>query len=83
MDTEIREILDSMNQKIDSLSSKVDLMNEICVKNGGGRHVIYKRNEFCQMLYDRHSLVKLSENFYKYALVVLVALQIVQFFVKK
>jgi hypothetical protein len=83
MDTEIRELLDSMNDKIDSLGSKVDLMNEICIKNGGGRHISYKRNEFFQMLYDRHSLIKISDKFYKYAVLILVMMQIAEFFIKK
>jgi len=73
----------SIDENLTSINKKLDLINEICVKNGGGRHVIYNRSEFFQMLYDRHSLIKISENFYKYAIIVLVILQIAEFFIKK
>jgi hypothetical protein len=68
--------------RLQSIEKKLDLLNLICVKNGGGRHVNYNRSEFFQMLYDRHSLIKISENFYKYAIVILVILQIAEFFIK-
>lgn len=61
-----------------AIDNKLDMLNEVTIKNGGGRHVTYKRSEFFQMLYDRHSLAKLSKGFYDYAVIILVALQIVE-----
>jgi len=71
-----------MNQ-FQSVQGKLDMLNEITIKNGGGRHVTYKREEFFQMMHDQHSFAKISSNFYKYGVIVLVILQIIQLVFKK
>jgi hypothetical protein len=69
--------------RLDLIDKKLDMLNEVTIRNGGGRHVTYKRPEFFQMIYDKHSIVKISESLYKYALVVVVIMQIIEFFIKK
>ena len=39
-------------RKLDEMSDKIDSLDEVHIKNGGGRDVVYHRNEFFQMLYD-------------------------------
>ena len=39
-------------RKLDTLEEKIDSRDEVHIKNGGGREIIYHRNEFFQMLYD-------------------------------
>lgn len=46
--TDIEMIL----RKLDIMEEKLDGLDEIHIKNGGGREISYKRNEFFQMLYD-------------------------------
>jgi len=70
-------------ERLKRIEDKLDLLNEITIKNGGGRHITYQRSEFFQMIYDRHSLVKIRDNFYKYAIMVLVLIQIIFAFIKK
>lgn len=52
--------LDSLNSQnarlyemIEETNAKLDCFDTIHIKNGGGRDVAFKRNEFFQMLYDR------------------------------
>jgi len=40
-------------EQLDRIERKVDDLQNINIKNGGGRHVMFKRDEFFQMLYDR------------------------------
>ena len=46
---QIQQIL----QKLDTLEEKIDALEHISIKNGGGRLITFKRSEFFQMLYDR------------------------------
>jgi len=46
---QIQQIL----QKLDTLEEKIDALEHISIKNGGGRSISFKRGEFFQMLYDR------------------------------
>ena len=46
---QIQQIL----QKLDTLEEKIDALEHISIKNGGGRSISFKRSEFFQMLYDR------------------------------
>ena len=46
--TEINTIL----RKLDTLEEKIDSIDEVHIKNGCGRDVVYHRSEFFQMLYD-------------------------------
>ena len=46
--TDIEMIL----RKLDIMEEKLDGLDEVHIKNGGGRDISYKRNEFFQMLYD-------------------------------
>jgi len=46
--TDIEMIL----RKLDIMEEKLDGLDEIHIKNGGGRDISYKRSEFFQMLYD-------------------------------
>ena len=39
-------------RKLDVMEEKLDGIDEIHIKNGGGREISYKRNDFFQMLYD-------------------------------
>ena len=39
-------------RKLDVMEEKLDGLDEIHIKNGGGRDVVYHRSEFFQMLYD-------------------------------
>ncbi len=39
-------------RKLDVMEEKIDSQDEVHIKNGGGREIIYHRNEFFQMLYD-------------------------------
>ena len=39
-------------RKLDVMEEKIDSQDEIHIKNGGGRDVVYHRSEFFQMLYD-------------------------------
>jgi len=39
-------------RKLDEMSDKIDSLDEVHIKNGGGRDVVYHRSEFFQMLYD-------------------------------
>lgn len=41
--------------KLNDIEKKVDALQRIEIKNGGGRSVSFLRNEFFQMLYDRNS----------------------------
>ena len=70
-------------KELKEVNKKLDLLNEITIKNGGGRHITYRRSEFFQLMYDKHSLIKISDNLSKYAFLLLVVLQIIFFFVKK
>ena len=46
---QIQQIL----QKLDTLEEKIDALEHISIKNGGGRLITFKCSEFFQMLYDR------------------------------
>lgn len=53
MEQRIEAKLDTIEANIKLLDSKVDNLQFINIKNGGGRHVTFRRDEFFQMLYDR------------------------------
>lgn len=40
-------------EMIEDTNAKIDCLNTIEIKNGGGRTIQFKRSEFFQMLYDR------------------------------
>lgn len=73
----------STDKLLKRIEKKVDLLSDICIKNGGGRHIIYNRTEFFQMLYDRQSLAKIRDGLYKYAVLLLILIQIIFIFIKK
>lgn len=72
-----------IQEQLAEINGKLDLLNEITIKNGGGRHVTYNRNEFSQMMYDKTKLPRITENFYKYAVIGIALLQIANIFFKK
>ena len=45
--------INTILRKLDTLEEKIDSRDEVHIKNGGGRDVVYHRSEFFQMLYDR------------------------------
>lgn len=45
---------EQITEIITSIADRLDCMQEVAIKNGGGRIVTYKRGEFFQMLYDRN-----------------------------
>ena len=49
-------------EMIEDTNAKIDCLNTIEIKNGGGRSISFKRSEFFQMLYDRP-----KEQFYSVA----------------
>jgi len=48
----IRTSLHAIRNDLQSLTNKIEDMGYVDIKNGGGRQVTYKREEFSQMLYD-------------------------------
>ena len=40
-------------EMIEDTNKKIDCLDAIHIKNGGGRDVTFKRSEFFQMIYDR------------------------------
>jgi len=53
MEKRIEAKLDTIETSVDLLNSKVDKLQFITIKNGGGRQLTYCRDEFFQMVYDR------------------------------
>ena len=71
---EFEKTLKDINRSINEIGVKVDKLQFINIKNGGGRRVQFLRDEFFQMLYDRpkdtfYNMGKFSRN----------ALQIIDF----
>ena len=54
MEQKIEETLEAIRTDIAEVNSKVENLQFINIKNGGGRHVTFMRDEFFQMLYDRN-----------------------------
>ena len=52
------EKLKSTDEMFNQILDKVDQLKVIEITNGGGRHVVFKRDEFFQMLYDRKNVWK-------------------------
>lgn len=53
MENRIEEKIDAIQTELKSMNSKIDKLQTIEIRNGGGRHIAFKRDEFFQMLYDR------------------------------
>lgn len=68
MDEEVKNLLKG-------ISAKLDMLNECTVKNGGGRHVTYGREDFNQMIYDKGKAKPFFDNLVKYAVLMLIILQ--------
>ena len=51
---QIEATLEAIRSDIAVVNSKVDNLQYINIKNGGGRHITFVRDEFFQMLYDRN-----------------------------
>ena len=45
--------LKNLEKKLDNLTEKLSQMETIHITNGGGRHIMFKRQEFYQMIYDK------------------------------
>lgn len=54
MENRIEEKIDAIQTELKSMNGKIDKLQTIEIRNGGGRHIQYKRDEFFQMLYDKN-----------------------------
>ena len=66
----IEATLEAIQKDIAGINSKIDKLQFINIKNGGGRHVQFLKDEFFQMLYDRpkdtfYNIGKISGNWLK------------------
>lgn len=68
-------------QLLEEIQSKIKDLDTVIIKNGGGRHISYKRDEFFQMLYDRALPSKIAESFSKFLIPFLTLLQIINLFI--
>ena len=55
---ENKERIKTTEEMFDAILESVDELKTIEIRNGGGRHVKFKRDEFFQMLYDRKNVWK-------------------------
>ena len=39
--------------QLDRIEQKLDALNKVTIRNGGGRHITFELGEFNQMLYDK------------------------------
>ena len=53
MENRIEEKVDAINLTLNEMNGKIDKLQIIEIRNGGGRHITFRRDEFFQMLYDR------------------------------
>jgi len=44
---------DNLSWQIGELANQIEQMDTIRIKNGGGRNIMFKRDEFNQMIYDK------------------------------
>lgn len=54
---EITESLKHIRQTLHIINTKMQTMDSVVIKNGGGREVLYKKDEFNQMVYDNGKTV--------------------------
>ncbi len=45
--------IEKLRWDVKELSNQIEQMNTIHISNGQGRHIMFKRHEFYQMIYDR------------------------------
>jgi len=65
----------SIEELLQEISSKLDMLNECTVRNGGGRHITYQRQEFNQMLYDKGKLNAMADKVVKYSAIAIIFIQ--------
>lgn len=53
MENRIEEKVDAIKTQLTEMDGKIDKLQVIEIRNGGGRHITFRRDEFFQMLYDR------------------------------
>lgn len=50
---DIQKTVNSLVEQIDNIKNDIGELKIIKIKNGGGRPVMYQREDFYQMIYDR------------------------------
>ena len=78
--SEIEKALLDLSQKLDDINKKIDDNGLIKIRNGGGRQIIYNREVFFQMIYDRVTLKGWMPKIVTFASFLLTILTIVQVF---
>lgn len=66
---------------LETIQNQVKDLETVVIKNGGGRHISYRRDEFFQMLYDRARPSKVVETISKFLIPLLTLLQIFNLFI--